>query len=184
MVSRPVFSATHSARLEAFVNIEERKMRQEEEGQQQQSGSDIGGSRDASPARARTRKRGKTIVAPQPPVAGVAASGAAREQVTEAVAHAHGGHGEVSGLVDLPSFPHTLPVADDTATPSTTQAAQPSRKVHFQSKLKELSMAPRTHWWISLWFIVTVPVIFWDVGYCFMRYVTPSLSSLVNQCYL
>ncbi|EIN05605.1 hypothetical protein PUNSTDRAFT_74769 [Punctularia strigosozonata HHB-11173 SS5] len=30
-------------------------------------------------------------------------------------------------------------------------------------------MAPRTHWWISFWFIATVPVIFWDAGYCFMR---------------
>lgn len=30
-------------------------------------------------------------------------------------------------------------------------------------------MAPKIHWWISLWFAVTVPVIFWDAGYCFLR---------------
>ncbi|KAJ7705590.1 hypothetical protein B0H17DRAFT_1038372 [Mycena rosella] len=30
-------------------------------------------------------------------------------------------------------------------------------------------MAVKTHTWISLWFLITVPVIFWDVGYCFMR---------------
>ncbi|KAF9269725.1 hypothetical protein L218DRAFT_850497 [Marasmius fiardii PR-910] len=30
-------------------------------------------------------------------------------------------------------------------------------------------MAPRTYTWISLWFLVTFPVIFWDVGFCFMR---------------
>ncbi|KAJ7097615.1 hypothetical protein C8R44DRAFT_949142 [Mycena epipterygia] len=30
-------------------------------------------------------------------------------------------------------------------------------------------MAVKTHTWISLWFLLTVPVILWDVGYCFMR---------------
>lgn len=30
-------------------------------------------------------------------------------------------------------------------------------------------MAPKTHLWISLWFLLTAPVIFWDAGYCFMR---------------
>ncbi|KAJ7621372.1 hypothetical protein FB45DRAFT_929050 [Roridomyces roridus] len=30
-------------------------------------------------------------------------------------------------------------------------------------------MAVKTHTWISLWFILTTPVILWDVGYCFMR---------------
>ncbi|KAH7921511.1 hypothetical protein BV22DRAFT_1019219 [Leucogyrophana mollusca] len=30
-------------------------------------------------------------------------------------------------------------------------------------------MAVKTHTWISLWFLVTAPVIAWDVGYCFMR---------------
>ncbi|KAF8153995.1 hypothetical protein B0H34DRAFT_719956 [Crassisporium funariophilum] len=30
-------------------------------------------------------------------------------------------------------------------------------------------MAVKTHTWISLWFLLTVPVIAWDVGYCFMR---------------
>ncbi|KAJ3507363.1 hypothetical protein NLJ89_g6345 [Agrocybe chaxingu] len=30
-------------------------------------------------------------------------------------------------------------------------------------------MALKTYTWISLWFVITVPIIFWDVGYCFMR---------------
>jgi hypothetical protein len=30
-------------------------------------------------------------------------------------------------------------------------------------------MAPKTYTWISLWFLITAPVIAWDVGYCFMR---------------
>ena len=33
-------------------------------------------------------------------------------------------------------------------------------------------MAVKTHSWISLWFLLTVPVIAWDVGYCMMRLVT------------
>ncbi|PAV16954.1 protein related to Adiponectin receptor 1 [Pyrrhoderma noxium] len=27
----------------------------------------------------------------------------------------------------------------------------------------------KTHTWISLWFLITAPIIFWDVGYCLMR---------------
>ncbi|KAF9065155.1 hypothetical protein BDP27DRAFT_1332374 [Rhodocollybia butyracea] len=30
-------------------------------------------------------------------------------------------------------------------------------------------MAVKTHTWISLWFLLTTPVIMWDVSYCFMR---------------
>ncbi|KDQ53945.1 hypothetical protein JAAARDRAFT_136371 [Jaapia argillacea MUCL 33604] len=30
-------------------------------------------------------------------------------------------------------------------------------------------MAPKSYAWISLWFLLTTPVIMWDVGYCFMR---------------
>ncbi|KAF8874409.1 hypothetical protein BD779DRAFT_1566615 [Infundibulicybe gibba] len=32
-----------------------------------------------------------------------------------------------------------------------------------------MTSKPKTHTWISLWFLLTVPVIAWDVGYCFMR---------------
>ncbi|KAF9220377.1 hypothetical protein BS17DRAFT_787695 [Gyrodon lividus] len=32
-----------------------------------------------------------------------------------------------------------------------------------------IGMAVKTHTWITLWFLLTTPVIFWDVGYCFMR---------------
>lgn len=34
---------------------------------------------------------------------------------------------------------------------------------------KSHRMAVKTHVWISLWFLLTAPVIFWDVSYCFMR---------------
>ncbi|KAJ3917458.1 hypothetical protein F5877DRAFT_44629 [Lentinula edodes] len=30
-------------------------------------------------------------------------------------------------------------------------------------------MAVKTYTWISIWFLLTTPVILWDVGYCFMR---------------
>ncbi|KAK2462822.1 hypothetical protein APHAL10511_005213 [Amanita phalloides] len=30
-------------------------------------------------------------------------------------------------------------------------------------------MAVKTYTWISLWFLITAPVIFWDIGYCLMR---------------
>ena len=34
-----------------------------------------------------------------------------------------------------------------------------------------LSMVVSARWWITAWFLITAPVIFWDAGYCFMRYV-------------
>jgi hypothetical protein len=27
----------------------------------------------------------------------------------------------------------------------------------------------KTRGWVSAWFLLTIPIIFWDVGYCFMR---------------
>jgi len=30
-------------------------------------------------------------------------------------------------------------------------------------------MAQKTYTWISLWFLITAPVMFWDAGYCLMR---------------
>jgi len=30
-------------------------------------------------------------------------------------------------------------------------------------------MAVKTYTWVSLWFLITAPVIAWDAGYCFMR---------------
>ncbi|KAH7890236.1 hypothetical protein F5I97DRAFT_625 [Phlebopus sp. FC_14] len=30
-------------------------------------------------------------------------------------------------------------------------------------------MAVKTYTWITLWFLLTTPVILWDAGYCFMR---------------
>ena len=30
-------------------------------------------------------------------------------------------------------------------------------------------MAVKTYTWVSLWFLITAPIIFWDASYCFMR---------------
>ncbi|KII84018.1 hypothetical protein PLICRDRAFT_58149 [Plicaturopsis crispa FD-325 SS-3] len=30
-------------------------------------------------------------------------------------------------------------------------------------------MPVKTHTWVSLWFLLTAPVIFWDASYCFLR---------------
>ncbi|KAJ7176795.1 hypothetical protein C8R46DRAFT_1077343 [Mycena filopes] len=30
-------------------------------------------------------------------------------------------------------------------------------------------MSLKTHTWISAWFLVTLPIILWDIGYCFLR---------------
>ncbi|KAJ8082775.1 hypothetical protein PM082_008631 [Marasmius tenuissimus] len=38
-----------------------------------------------------------------------------------------------------------------------------------QNQAQICNMAPKTYTWISWWFLITIPVIFWDVGYCFMR---------------
>ncbi|KAH8103332.1 hypothetical protein BXZ70DRAFT_925072 [Cristinia sonorae] len=32
-----------------------------------------------------------------------------------------------------------------------------------------MASAAKPHTWISFWFALTIPVIFWDAGYCFMR---------------
>lgn len=47
---------------------------------------------------------------------------------------------------------------------ATTTTTKENKSVHRSS-----SMASKTHVWVSLWFLLTAPVIFWDVGYCFMR---------------
>ena len=33
-------------------------------------------------------------------------------------------------------------------------------------------MALKTYSWITFWFLASAPVIFWDAGYCFFRYVS------------
>lgn len=43
------------------------------------------------------------------------------------------------------------------------------------------STIPTSHPWISLWFFVTVFIIFWDAGYCFLRYVP--VSELHRVCH-
>ena len=38
----------------------------------------------------------------------------------------------------------------------------------------------KTYTWITLWFLLTAPVILWNTAYCFMRYVC---SVCVTQSY-
>lgn len=45
----------------------------------------------------------------------------------------------------------------------------PTTNTVSSSRPKSPSMAYKTRTWISLWFLLTAPVIFWDVSYCFMR---------------
>jgi len=48
--------------------------------------------------------------------------------------------------------------------------------------LHSLSMVVSTRWWITAWFLITAPVVFWDAGYCFMRYVLRIRSMiLINK---
>ena len=37
-------------------------------------------------------------------------------------------------------------------------------------------MALKTYTWITLWFLLTAPVIMWDVSYCLLRYVSCACS--------
>jgi hypothetical protein len=32
-------------------------------------------------------------------------------------------------------------------------------------------MAPKTYPWITVWFLITAPLMLWDAGYCLMRFV-------------
>jgi len=34
---------------------------------------------------------------------------------------------------------------------------------------KGITGSPKTYWWVSGWFLLTAPIIFWDASYCLMR---------------
>lgn len=55
----------------------------------------------------------------------------------------------------------------------------PHKKFVWLPPSQRNTMAVKTHTWISLWFLLTVPVIAWDVGYCFMRFVNFVFQLLV-----
>lgn len=46
-----------------------------------------------------------------------------------------------------------------------------------ESEQARSTMAAKSHLWITLWFVITAPIIAWDVGYCFMRCVANVSSS-------
>ncbi|KAG2353036.1 hypothetical protein BDR07DRAFT_1434996 [Suillus spraguei] len=47
--------------------------------------------------------------------------------------------------------------------------AGPTQTSTKESSHDSTRMAVKTHTWVTLWFVLSAPVIFWDVGYCFMR---------------
>lgn len=51
--------------------------------------------------------------------------------------------------------------------------ARSDRSSHLERNPRAAMSKPtsnvKTRGWISLWFLITIPVIFWDAGYCFMR---------------
>ena len=73
-----------------------------------------------------------------------------------------------SRTVSRPRLPTTADLVQ--ALPSflltTTSHSNTTDRQNAERKKK---MAPKTHVFLSLWFLLTAPVIFWDAGYCFMR---------------
>ncbi|KAL1941661.1 hypothetical protein VTO73DRAFT_7100 [Trametes versicolor] len=66
------------------------------------------------------------------------------------------------------------PGAEDRASPHSPMARWarmiPSHATRLaQAISRRTTMAVKTHVWVSLWFALTIPVIFWDAGYCFLR---------------
>lgn len=60
-----------------------------------------------------------------------------------------------------------LSALDAPQQPATSDSLASTRS----SRSGQNTMAPKAHTWITLWFLLTAPVILWDASYCFMRYV-------------
>ncbi|KAK1235796.1 hypothetical protein PQX77_000969 [Marasmius sp. AFHP31] len=67
-----------------------------------------------------------------------------------------------------PTFPSFLPTFL-LGTRKYNRTRTKKSSIARQNKVEIFNMAPKTYTWISLWFLITIPVIFWDVGFCFMR---------------
>lgn len=39
----------------------------------------------------------------------------------------------------------------------------------FCARLSSFQMAPKSYTWITIWFLITAPLMLWDAGYCLMR---------------
>ncbi|KAI0075607.1 hypothetical protein K474DRAFT_1664045 [Panus rudis PR-1116 ss-1] len=70
------------------------------------------------------------------------------------------------------AIPNGKRIRDDEKQREEEEVERPSEtrdSSHVLSSLRSRIMAIKRHTWVSLWFLVTIPVIFWDAGYCFMR---------------
>lgn len=62
-----------------------------------------------------------------------------------------------------------LSALDASQQPATSDSLASTRSDY--SRSGQNTMAPKAHTWITLWFLLTAPVILWDASYCFMRFV-------------
>lgn len=62
-----------------------------------------------------------------------------------------------------------LSALDARQQPATSDSLASTRSDY--SRSGQNTMAPKAHTWITLWFLLTAPVILWDASYCFMRFV-------------
>lgn len=62
-----------------------------------------------------------------------------------------------------------LSALDAPQQPATSDSLASTRSDY--SRSGQNTMAPKAHTWITLWFLLTAPVILWDASYCFMRFV-------------
>lgn len=92
----------------------------------------------------------------------------------------------LSLLTHSVNFP-TLSLLPSTLFGSTTR---PSRRIlttanHSSSPKTQIRYsnmaASKSYWWVTLWFLLSAPVIFWDASFCFMRY-APCLLSMSTTC--
>lgn len=69
---------------------------------------------------------------------------------------------------------HQLSVLNVPQQPATSNSLASTRS-DYSNRSSGVSgqntMAPKAHTWITLWFLLTAPVILWDASYCFMRFV-------------
>lgn len=66
---------------------------------------------------------------------------------------------------------HQLSVLNAPQQPATSNSLASTRSDYSNRTAGQNTMAPKAHTWITLWFLLTAPVILWDASYCFMRFV-------------
>jgi len=64
---------------------------------------------------------------------------------------------------------HQPTVLSEFQQSATTNTLASTRSDFSSRTVRHNTMAPKAHTWITLWFLLTAPVILWDASYCFMR---------------